>query len=81
MNTEDGSFITCDAIREAADRLDVALKAVSEGSFKSDRKRRADVRSWHTGTHRTCARHGRSSMEAWLQWRHRDISKPTEKKG
>ena len=33
---EDGSFITSDAIREAADRLDVALKAVSEGSFKSD---------------------------------------------
>ena len=35
---EDGSFVTSDAIREAADRLDVALKAMSEGSFKSDRK-------------------------------------------
>ena len=36
---EDGSFVTSDAIREAADRLDVALKAVSEGSFKSDREK------------------------------------------
>ena len=36
---EDGSFVTCDAIREASDRLDVALKAVSEGSFKSDREK------------------------------------------
>ena len=36
---EDGSFITSDAIREAADRLNVALKAMSEGSFKSDREK------------------------------------------
>ena len=36
---EDGSFVTSDAIREAADRIDVALKAVSEGSFKSDREK------------------------------------------
>ena len=36
---EDGSFVTSDAIREAADRLDVALKAVSECSFKSDREK------------------------------------------
>ena len=36
---EDGSFVTSDAIREAADRLEVALKAVSEGSFKSDREK------------------------------------------
>ena len=36
---EDGSFVTSDAIREAADRLDVALKVVSEGSFKSDREK------------------------------------------
>ena len=78
---EDGSFVTSDAIREAVNRLDVALKAVSEGSLKSDRERRANVRSWHTGTHRTCAMHGRSFMEAWLQWRHRDVSKPKEKKG
>ena len=33
---EDGSFITSNAIREAADKLEVALTAVSEGSFKSD---------------------------------------------
>ena len=36
---EDGSFVTSDAIRKVADRLDVALKAVSEGSFKSDREK------------------------------------------
>ena len=36
---EDGSFVTSDAIREAADRLDVALKAMSDGSFKSDREK------------------------------------------
>ena len=36
---EDGSFVTSDAIREVADRLDVTLKAVSEGSFKSDREK------------------------------------------
>ena len=36
---EDGSFVTSNAIREVADRLDVALKAVSEGSFKPDREK------------------------------------------
>jgi len=36
---EDGSFVTSDAIREADDRLDVALKVVSEGSFKSDTRK------------------------------------------
>ena len=35
---EDGSFATSVAIREVADRLDVALKVVSEGSFKPDRE-------------------------------------------
>jgi hypothetical protein len=39
LNMEDGSFVTSDAIREAADRLEVALKAVFEGSFKSDREK------------------------------------------
>ena len=39
LNMEDGSFVTSDVIREAADRLDVALKAVSEGSLKSDREK------------------------------------------
>ena len=32
-------FVTSDAIREAANRLDEALKAVSEGSFKPDREK------------------------------------------
>jgi hypothetical protein len=36
---EYGSFVTSDAIREAADMLNVALKAVSEGSFKPDREK------------------------------------------
>ena len=36
---EDGSFVTSNAIREAADRLEVALKAMSEGSFMSDREK------------------------------------------
>ena len=36
---KDGSLITSDAIREAANRLHEALKAVSEGSFKPDREK------------------------------------------
>ena len=36
---EDGSLVTSDAIREAANKLDDALKAVSEGSFKPDREK------------------------------------------
>ena len=39
LNPEDGSLITSNAIREAANRLDEALKAVSEGSFKPDREK------------------------------------------
>ena len=36
LNPEDGSLITSDAIREAANRLDEALKVVSEGILKPD---------------------------------------------
>ena len=36
---EDDSFVTSDAIREAANKLDEALKAVSEGSFKPNREK------------------------------------------
>ena len=39
LNMEYGSFVTSDAIREAADMLNVALKAMSEGSFKPDREK------------------------------------------
>ena len=39
LNMEDGSFVTSDAIREAANRLNVALKAVSEGSFKLEERK------------------------------------------
>jgi len=36
---KDGSFVTSVAIREVADRLDEALKAVSEGNFKPYREK------------------------------------------
>jgi hypothetical protein len=36
LNMEDGSFVTTNEIREAADRLDTALKAVAEGTLKPD---------------------------------------------
>ena len=36
---EDGLFVTSDAIREAPNKLDGTLKAVSEGSFKPDREK------------------------------------------
>jgi len=36
---EDGSFVTSDAIREAANKLNDVLKAMSEGSFKLDREK------------------------------------------
>ena len=36
---EDGSFVTSDAIREAANKIDEALKAVLEGSFNPDREK------------------------------------------
>jgi len=39
LDMEDGSFVTSDAIREAATKLDDTLKAVSEGSFKLDREK------------------------------------------
>ena len=39
LNMEDGSFVTSDAIREAANKLNDVLKAVSEGSFKLDREK------------------------------------------
>jgi hypothetical protein len=31
---EDGSFVTIDQIREAADRLDTALKTIAKGTLK-----------------------------------------------
>jgi predicted ATP-grasp superfamily ATP-dependent carboligase len=36
---EDGSFVTTDQIREAADRLNTALKAIAEGTLKPDREK------------------------------------------
>ena len=53
---EDGSFITSDAIREAADRLEVALKAVSKGSFKSDKEKDEMTYALGTPEHIGCVR-------------------------
>jgi hypothetical protein len=39
LNMEDGSFVTTDRIREAADMLDTALKAVAEDTLKLDREK------------------------------------------
>jgi hypothetical protein len=67
LNMEDVSFVTSDAIREAVNKLNDALKAMSEGSFKLDREKdELDIHSRDTQTHWTCPRHGRISMEAWL---------------
>ena len=63
---EDGSFVTSDAIREAATKLDDALKAMSEGSFKPDREKDELTYALGIPNHWTCPMHGRSSMEAWL---------------
>ena len=56
LNPEDVSFVTSDAIREAANRLDEALKAMSEGSFKLDREK--DELTYALGTleHTGCVR-------------------------
>ena len=62
---EDGSFITRDAIREAADRLDVALKAVSEGSFKSDREKDEPTYALGTPEHA-----GRVRGMGVVPWKH-----------
>ena len=53
---EDGSFITSDAIKEAADMLEVALKAMSKGSFKSDREKDELTYSLGTPEHTGCVR-------------------------
>ena len=55
---EDGSFVTSDAIREADNKLDDALKAMSEGSFKLDREK--DELTYALGTPNT-----RDVSEAW----------------
>ena len=58
LNMEDGSFVTSDAIREADNKLDDALKAMSEGSFKLDREK--DELTFALGTLNT-----RDVSEAW----------------
>ena len=58
---EDGSFV----IREAADRLDVALKAVSAGSFKSDREK--DELAYALGTPKHT---GRVRGMCVVPWKH-----------
>jgi hypothetical protein len=39
LNMEDASFVTTDRRREAADKLDMALKAVAKGTLKPDREK------------------------------------------
>jgi hypothetical protein len=39
LNMEDGMLVTTDRIRETAERLDTALKAVAEGTLKPDREK------------------------------------------
>src|SRR6185312_12467972 len=56
LNPEDGSLITSDAIREAANRLDEALKAMSEGSFKPDREKDELTYALGTPEHTGCVR-------------------------
>ena len=62
---EDGSFGTSDAIREVADRLDVALKAVSKGSFKSNREK--DEMTYALGTPEHT---GRVQGMGIVSWKH-----------
>jgi hypothetical protein len=56
LNMEDGSFVTSDAIREVANKLDDALKAVSEGSFKPDREKDELTYALGTPEHTGCVR-------------------------
>ena len=56
LNLEDGSFVTSDAIREADNRLDETLKAVSEGSFKPDREKDELTYALGTPKHTGCVR-------------------------
>ena len=55
---KDGLFVTSDTIREAANKLDDTLKAVSEGSFKLGREK--DELTYALGTPNT-----RDVSEAW----------------
>ena len=62
---EDGSFVTSDAIREVANKLDDALKAVLEGSFKPDREK--DELTYALGTPEHI---GRVRSMGVVSWKH-----------
>ena len=62
---EDGSFVTSDAIREAADKLDEALKVVSEGSLKPDREKNELIYALGTLEHT-----GRVRGMGVVPWKH-----------
>ena len=53
---EDGSFVISDTIREAANKLDDTLKAVSEGRFKPDREKDELTYALGTPEHTRCVR-------------------------
>ena len=84
---EDGSFVTSNAIREAANKLDDTLKAVSEGSFKPDREK--DELTYALGTPEYTGRvrgmgvvpwkHGFSANIETYQSRHRRKAEVAEK--
>jgi hypothetical protein len=56
LNMEDGSFVTTDRIREEADRLDTALKAVAEGTLKFYREKDEMTYALRTPGHTGCVR-------------------------
>jgi len=84
---EDGSSVTSDAIREAANKLDDALKAMSEGSFKPDREK--DELMYALGTPKHTGRvrgmgvvpwkHGFSADKETYRSRHRRKAEVAEK--
>ena len=62
---EDGLFVTSDAIREAPNKLDGTLKAVSEGSFKPDREKDELMYALRTPEHT-----GRVRGMGVVPWKH-----------
>jgi hypothetical protein len=65
LNMEDGSFVTTDRIREAANKLDTSLKAIFEGTLKPDREK--DELTYALGTPEHT---GRVRGMGVLSWKH-----------
>ena len=56
INMEDGSFVTSHAIREAADRIDTAVKAIVEGTLKPDGEKNKLTYALRTPDHEAICR-------------------------